>query len=359
MSAIINTQRRLARQAWHNPTHSFDHRYRRIGQEEWSRTALDAGHANQGAWTAGIDGMTKRTVATEEARVACTRPLRAELRDERFRPMPGRRVHFPKRDGKRRPRGLATLPNRVVQRVLEPLWEHAFRNGANGFRPRRRTMACLALRDSDITPRTKDSWGIDGDLKGAFDHIPQGFWWRLLAQRLADRHLLKLAAPPWGPTGTGACSGAKVRCLRSPHELVGAHVLTLALRAPKLLRRGQLPEDSASRARDADPQEANAWDRTSRVSRLLATTRRDAWHTHRERRRDDVEDWDRGRGILPRGRPEVDGPAGRPTIRPAAVFRPAPAGTRSAVHPRLLRSLCSSQGPGLLCPGGSGDRLGR
>ena len=73
----------------------------------------------------------------------------------------------------------------------------------------------------------------------------------------------------------GACSGAKALCLRWHRELVGTHVLTLAPRETKPSRGGELPEDSASRARDADPQEANAWDRIGRVSRLLAKMRLD------------------------------------------------------------------------------------
>jgi hypothetical protein len=56
---------------------------------------------------------------------------------------------------------------------------------------------------------------------------------------------------------------------------VGAHVLTLALPETKHSGGGQLPEDSASRERDADPQEADVLDRIRRVSRLLAKTRRD------------------------------------------------------------------------------------
>jgi len=40
---------------------------------------------------------------------------------------------------------------------------------------------------------------------------------------------------------------------------------------------GQLPEDSVTRAWDADLQEAGMLDRTRRVSRSLAKTRRDQW----------------------------------------------------------------------------------
>ena len=198
MADIIKTQRRLARKALHNPTHSFDHRYRLIGQEEWIGAALDAVLANQGARTAGIDGVTKRTLALEEARVTFTRLLRAELRAGRYRPLPERRVHSPKSAGKMRPLGIATLQDRVVQRLgkmgLEPIWESDFLNGSNGFRPRRRTMDGIALLDSSINPRPKDYWVIEGDIKGAFDTIPQGILLRLLAPWLADRRLLKLAA---------------------------------------------------------------------------------------------------------------------------------------------------------------------
>jgi RNA-directed DNA polymerase len=198
LSASITTHRSLARKALHQPTPRFDHLDRRICQEAWIRTALDAVLSHTGARTAGMDGVTTRTLASEEARVACTWHLRAELREERVRPMPVRRVHIPKSAGKRRPLGLATRKDRVVQmlvkRVLEPIWESDFLHCSNGCRPRRRTMDGIALLDSSINARTQDYGVIAGDIQGAFDNIPQGMLWRLLAQRLADRRLLKLAA---------------------------------------------------------------------------------------------------------------------------------------------------------------------
>jgi hypothetical protein len=71
---------------------------------------------------------------------------------------------------------------------------------------------------------------------------------------------------------------------------VGVHVLTLASAAVKHAVEGQLPEDSATCAQDADLQEAGVLDWTRRASRSLAKTRRDESHTHRERREDGVED---------------------------------------------------------------------
>jgi hypothetical protein len=48
---------------------------------------------------------------------------------------------------------------------------------------------------------------------------------------------------------------------------MGIDVLTLARTALKRTVRGQLPEDSATCAWDADLQEAGVWERTRRVSR--------------------------------------------------------------------------------------------
>ena len=73
----------------------------------------------------------------------------------------------------------------------------------------------------------------------------------------------------------GACSGAEVLRLRCHRELVGVHVLTLALAVVKPIADGQLPEDSVTRAWDADLHQAGMLDRTRRVSRSLAKTRRD------------------------------------------------------------------------------------
>jgi RNA-directed DNA polymerase len=196
MSDIIKTQRSLAIKATHNPQHKFDHLYRTICQEEWIATALDKVLANQGARTAGIDGVTKKMFASQEARTSLIRELREELREKRFQPLPVRRVYIPKSNGKVRPLGIATLKDRVVQMllkmILEPIWESDFLNCSNGFRPQRRSMDCIALLDSYINNRNKYYWAVEGDIKGAFDNIQHGVLLKLVAERVADRHILDL-----------------------------------------------------------------------------------------------------------------------------------------------------------------------
>ena len=196
MSDIIKTQRSLALKAKHNPTHQFDHLYRLICQKEWILKALTLVLSNQGAKTAGIDGVTKKAFVSVEAQWELVEELHQELREQRFRPAPVRRIHIPKANGKMRPLGIATLKDRVVQMlvkmVLEPIWESDFLNCSNGFRPGRKTMDCIAALDSYINNRNKYYWVIEGDIKGAFDNVQHDILLKCLAERIADRRLLNL-----------------------------------------------------------------------------------------------------------------------------------------------------------------------
>lgn len=198
MSDIIKTQRSLALKAKHNPTHTFDHLYRLICQEEWIHKAVSLVLSNKGARTAGIDGITKKLLDSPEAYLAFSREIQQELREQRFRPAPVRRVYVPKSNGKKRPLGIATLKDRVVQMllkmVLEPIWESDFLNCSNGFRPRRKTMDCIAALDSYVNNRNKYYWVIEGDIKGAFDNVQHDILLKCLAERIADRRILRLIA---------------------------------------------------------------------------------------------------------------------------------------------------------------------
>ncbi len=196
MSDIIKTQRSLAIKAKHQTQHQFDHLYRLICRTDWIRTALDAILCNQGAKTAGIDGMTKKSLSSETAKANLVKEIEEELRNKQFRPMPVRRVYIPKSNGKQRPLGIPTIKDRVVQMlvkmVLEPIYESDFLNCSNGFRPGRRTQDCIARLDSYIKRRNKYYWIIEGDIKAAFDSIHHQILLKILAQRIVDQRFLKL-----------------------------------------------------------------------------------------------------------------------------------------------------------------------
>ncbi len=82
-------------------------------------------NSNQGRETAGVDGETMSNFNGDvEGNLA---RLRETLKAKTFEPMPVRRVYIPKSHGKKRPLGIPTIEDRMVQEALrmalEPIWE--------------------------------------------------------------------------------------------------------------------------------------------------------------------------------------------------------------------------------------------
>jgi retron-type reverse transcriptase len=94
--------------------------------------------ANKGS--AGVDAAT--IVDIEAGGVErFLQELSSELRAKRYRPSVVLRRYIPKGDGRKRPLGIPTVRDRVVQMaaklVLEPIFEADFLPVSYGFRPKR------------------------------------------------------------------------------------------------------------------------------------------------------------------------------------------------------------------------------
>jgi group II intron reverse transcriptase/maturase len=154
--------------------------------EAWKRVKR-----NRGA--AGIDGQSIRDVE-EQGIDAFLEGIAVELRAGEYRPSVVRRQYIPKADGRKRPLGIPTVRDRVVQMaaklVVEPIFEADFLPCSYGFRPKKsQTMALETLRKLGAKG---GHHVLDADIRDYFGSIDHDKLMKLVARRVSDRRVLKL-----------------------------------------------------------------------------------------------------------------------------------------------------------------------
>ncbi len=194
---ISEMQHKLATWAESDPNRRFDRLLRLMADREWLAEAARIVLASSGAKTPGIDGMDKRRLQAELAEHLAS--LRTDLLTGSYRPQPVKRIYIPKANGKKRPLGIPTLRDRIVQRAMlmamEPIWESDFHRLSYGFRPERsvhhavRTVK-LQLQDGDV--ETRGRWIVEGDLASYFDTVHHRLLLRCVRRRIRDDRFIDL-----------------------------------------------------------------------------------------------------------------------------------------------------------------------
>lgn len=120
--------------------------------------------------------------------------LSERLKRGSYRAKPVRRAYIPKADGRKRPLGIPTLEDKIVQRatveVLNAIYEEDFVGFSYGFRPGRSAHNALDAVTVGIETR-KVSWVLDADIRGFFDTIDHEWLVKLIEHRIADQRVVR------------------------------------------------------------------------------------------------------------------------------------------------------------------------
>lgn len=164
-----------------------------ITSEENIKLAYRNIKKNHGSKTAGTDGKTIQDLEKWQTETLINH-IRKKL--EYYEPQAIRRVEIPKPNGKKRPLGIPTIMDRLIQQciyqILEPIAEAKFHERSNGFRPNRSTEHAIA-QVYKMVQTQQLYYIVDIDIKAFFDNVQHG---KLLKQMwqigVQDKKLLKI-----------------------------------------------------------------------------------------------------------------------------------------------------------------------
>lgn len=203
---LAQLRQKLGEKARKEPQFRFYSLYGHINHIETLRSAWKL--IRQNGQTPGVDGLTyddiediggieDRLVAVlvrDQKVEAFLKEVQEELKTRTYKARPVRRVYIPKADGTKRPLGIPTIKDRLVQMatllIIEPIFEEDFLDCSYGFRPNRSAHEAI----QEIVKNLKEGRTAiyDADLKGYFDSIPHDKLMKCIRMRITDGTLLKM-----------------------------------------------------------------------------------------------------------------------------------------------------------------------
>lgn len=161
-----------------------------ILSEENLYEALRRVKANKGA--SGIDKMPVSKL--DDYFIAHKEEIKTSIMEMKYKPQPVRRVYIPKSNGKKRPLGIPTAVDRVIQQavaqVLSQIYDSSFSENSYGFRPSRSAHDAM---DKVLEYLNEGyEWVIDLDIEKYFDTVNHDKLISILREKVNDKTTLHL-----------------------------------------------------------------------------------------------------------------------------------------------------------------------
>jgi group II intron reverse transcriptase/maturase len=164
--------------------------YRQLFQTTLYLRAYGRIYRNAGALTPGTTAETADGMSLVKIR-----KLIDTVRYERYRWTPVRRTYIPKPNGKRRPLGIPTWSDKLLQEairsILEAYYEPQFSDHSHGFRPQR---GCHTALQTVQRTWNGTTWFIEGDIAQCFDRLDHEVLLATLREKIQDNRFLRLIA---------------------------------------------------------------------------------------------------------------------------------------------------------------------
>jgi RNA-directed DNA polymerase len=190
-ASVQKLQTALHAKAKESPGFRFYALYDKVHRKDVLAFAYECCKANGGA--AGVDGQKFEDIEAYGVE-RWLDELAQELKSRTYQPLPVRRVHIPKPDGKQRPLGIPAIRDRTAEMaavlVLEPVFEADLQPEQYAYR--RDRSALDAVRHVHKLIKTGHGEIVDADLSSYFDTLPHAELLKSVARRVVDGAMLHL-----------------------------------------------------------------------------------------------------------------------------------------------------------------------